>query len=88
MHRASHDLPIFGKDGLNVALGHHGSVEVADEDARVEGARVILVGHVAGLVLPCHPSPAALPAGRHDIQRDPQVKLWRVNTQEDKHWRE
>lgn len=66
MHRAPHNLPVFGEDGLDVGLGHHGCVEVADEDAGVEGARVILVGHVAGLGLPSHPSnPAALPAGRH-----------------------
>ena len=59
VHRAAHDLAVFGEDGLDVRLGDHGCVEVADEDARVEGARVILVGHVAGLGLPGHPSPAS-----------------------------
>ena len=66
VQRAAEDLPVLGEDGLDVALGHHRCVEVADEDAGVEGARVILVGHVAGLGLPSHPSPrAALPAGTH-----------------------
>lgn len=59
VHRAAHDLAVLGEDGLDVGLGDHGRVEVADEDAGVEGARVILVGHVAGLVLPSHPRPAA-----------------------------
>lgn len=59
MHRAAHDLAVFGEDDLDVRLGDHGRVEVADEDAGVEGARVILVGHVAGLGLPSHPRPAA-----------------------------
>jgi len=64
VHRAAHYLSIFGKDGLDVGLGHHSRVEVANEDAGVEGTGVILVGHVAGLGLPSHRSPAALPAGR------------------------
>lgn len=55
MHRAAHDLAVLGEDGLDVGLGDHGRVEVADEDAGVEGAGVILVGHVAGLGLPSHP---------------------------------
>lgn len=59
VHRAAHDLAVFGEDGLDVGLGDHGRVEIADEDAGVEGARVILVGHVAGLGLPSHPRPAA-----------------------------
>lgn len=54
MHRAAHYLPVFGKDGLDVSLGDHGGVEVPDEDSGVEGARVILVGHVAGQALPGH----------------------------------
>lgn len=66
VHRAAHDLPIFGEDGLDVGLGHHGCVEVADENSGVEGAWVIFVGHVASLGLPSHPrGPAAMPAGRH-----------------------
>lgn len=48
VHRAAHDLAVFGEDSLNVGLGYHGRVEVANEDAGIEGARVILVGHVAG----------------------------------------
>lgn len=63
MHRAAHNLAVFGKDCLNVSLGYHGRVEVANEDARVEGAWVILVGHVAGLGLPSHPILTAMPAG-------------------------
>lgn len=69
MHRAAHNLAVFGEDGLNVGLGDHGRVEVADEDAGVEGAWVILVGHIAGLGLPSHPRPAAAPAGRHSHTR-------------------
>lgn len=65
MDRTAHNLAVFGKDGLNVSLGYYGCVEVADENARVKGARIILVGHVAGLGLPSHPIPAAMPAGRH-----------------------
>lgn len=65
MNRATHYLPVFSEDGLDVGLGDDGRVEVADEDAGVEGAWVILVGHVAGLGLPSHPSPGALPAGRY-----------------------
>lgn len=64
MYRASHYLPIFGKDGFDVSLGDNSRVEIADEDAGVEGAWIILVGHVAGLGLPSHPSPRAQPAGR------------------------
>ena len=64
VHRAAHNLAIFGEDGLDVGLAHHGCIEVANEDTGVEGAWIILVGHVAGLGLPSHPNPAALPAGR------------------------
>lgn len=45
--RAAYDLAIFGEDGLDVSLGDQQGVEVADEDAGIEGARVSLVGHVA-----------------------------------------
>lgn len=47
MHGAAHDLAVLGEDGLHVALGDQQRVEVSDEDAGVEGARVVLVGHVA-----------------------------------------
>ena len=47
MDGAAHDLAVLGEDGLHVGLGDQQGVEVADEDAGVEGARVGLVGHVA-----------------------------------------
>lgn len=68
MNGAAHYFAIFCKDGLDVSLGYHGRVEVADKDARVEGAWVILVGHVAGLDLSGHPNPEALPAEKKEEQ--------------------
>lgn len=47
MDGAADDLSVLGEDGLHVGLGDQQGVEVADEDAGVEGARVRLVGHVA-----------------------------------------
>ena len=47
MDRTADDLAVLGEDGLHVGLGDQQGVEVADEDARVEGAGVGLVGHVA-----------------------------------------
>lgn len=47
MHRAAHNLAVLGKDGLHIGLGDQQRVEVPDEDAGVERARVVLVGHVA-----------------------------------------
>lgn len=45
---AAHDLAILGEDGLDVRLGDQQRVQVADEDSRVQRARVRLVGDVAG----------------------------------------
>lgn len=56
MHGAAHYLPVFGKDSLDARLGDHSRVEIPDEDSGVEGARVILVGYVAGQALPGHPT--------------------------------
>lgn len=47
MHRAAHDLAVLGEDGLHVSLGDQQRVEVPYEDAGVEGAWVVLIGHVA-----------------------------------------
>lgn len=47
MHRAAHNFAILGKDGFNISLGDQQRVQVPNEDAGVEGARVILVGDVA-----------------------------------------
>lgn len=47
VHGAADDLPVLGEDGFHVGLGDQQGVEVADEDAGVEGAGVRLVGHVA-----------------------------------------
>jgi len=48
VHGAAHDLAVLGEDGLHVRLGDQQRVQVADEHPRVEGARVRLVGDVAG----------------------------------------
>lgn len=48
VHGAAHDLAILGEDGLHICLGDQQSVQVADEDPRVQRARVRLVGDVAG----------------------------------------
>lgn len=60
MHRAAHDLAVLGEYDLYVGLLDDGRVEVADEDSGVERARIILVGHVAGLGFTSHPPPGAL----------------------------
>lgn len=60
MHRAAHYLAILGEDDFYVSLLDDGCVEVADKDSGVEGARVILVGHVARLGFTSHPPPVAL----------------------------
>ena len=44
---AAHDFAVFGEDGLYIRLGDQQGVEVADEDPRVKGAGVGLVGDVA-----------------------------------------
>lgn len=60
VHRAAHYLAILGEDDLYVRLLDDGCVEVADKDSGVEGARVVLVGHVAGLSFTSHPPQVAL----------------------------
>lgn len=60
MHRATHYLAILGEDDLYVGLLDDGCVEVANKDSGVEGTRVILVGHVAGLSFTSHSPPVAL----------------------------
>lgn len=60
MHRAAHYLAILGEDDFYVSLLDDGCVEVADKDSGVEGARVILVGHVARLGFTSHSPPVAL----------------------------
>lgn len=64
---ATHYLAVLGEDDFYVSLLDNGCVEIADEDSGVEGARVILVGHVAGLSLTSHCRPVALLGHR---QRD------------------
>lgn len=60
MDGAPHDLAVLGEDDLYVGLLDDGRVEVADKDSGVEGPRVILVGHVAGLGFTSHSPPVAL----------------------------
>lgn len=47
MDGAAEDLAVLGEDSLHIGLGDQQGVEVADEDAGVEGVGVGLVGHVA-----------------------------------------
>lgn len=47
MDGAADDLAVLGEDRLHISLGDQQGVEVADEDAGVEGVGVGLVGHVA-----------------------------------------
>lgn len=47
MHGAADHLAVLGEDGLHVRLGDQQGVEVANEDAGVEGVGVRLVGDVA-----------------------------------------
>lgn len=60
VHGAADYLPILGEDDLYIRLLDDGRVEVSDEDSGVEGARVVLVGHVAGLGFSGHPPRVAL----------------------------
>ena len=60
MHRATHYLSVLGEDDFYVGFLDNGCVEVADKDSGVEGSRVILVGHVAGLGFTSHSPPVAL----------------------------
>lgn len=65
MHGATHYLAVLGEDDFYVGLLDDGCVEVADKDSGVEGAWVILVGHVAGLGFTSHSPPVALLGHRH-----------------------
>lgn len=47
VHGAANHLAVLGENGLHVRLGDQQGVEVADEDAGIEGVRVRLVGDVA-----------------------------------------
>ena len=60
VHRAAHYFAILGEDDFDVSFLDNGCVEVADKDSGVEGAWVILVGHVAGLGFTGHSPPDAL----------------------------
>lgn len=60
VHRATDYLSVLGEDDFYVGLLDNGCVEVADKDSGVEGAWVILVGHVAGLGFTSHSPPVAL----------------------------
>lgn len=51
---AADDLPILGKDGFDVRLLDDGRVQVADENAGIDGLGVILIRDVAGLCFACH----------------------------------
>lgn len=68
VHRTAHDLAVLGEDDLDVGLLHDGGVEVADKHPGVEGARVVLVGDIAGLTLSRHFSPVEHEQGRHQPQ--------------------
>lgn len=67
VHGASQDPAVLGEDALHVRLLHHRRVQVADEDPRVDGLRVRLVGHVAGVDLQRH-------AGRGRFTRSGDLK--------------
>lgn len=60
MYRTTHYLAVLGEDDLYVRLLDNGCVEVANKDSGVEGAWVILVGHVARLGFTSHSPPVAL----------------------------
>lgn len=49
VNRAAEHAAVFGEDGLDVALFHHGRVQVSDKHARVDGFGVVFVGDVARL---------------------------------------
>lgn len=51
---AAHYLPILGEDRFNVDLLDDGRVQVANEDAGVDGLGVVLIGDVAGLCFASH----------------------------------
>lgn len=54
VHRTAGHTAILGEDGLHIRLLHHSCVEVSDENPRVDGFGVILVGYVACLDLQGH----------------------------------
>lgn len=49
VNRAAEHAAVFGEDGLDVALFHHGCVQVSNEHARVDRFGVVFVGDVARL---------------------------------------
>lgn len=54
VHGATQHAAILGEDALHVRLLHHRRVQVANEDPRVDGLWIRLVGHVTGLDLQRH----------------------------------
>lgn len=75
MHGAAHYLAILSEDDLYVRLLDDGCVEVADKDSGVERARVVLVGHVAGLSFTGHPPQVAL-LGHRQRRRSGPAKIY------------
>lgn len=56
MQRASGDLPILGKNQLNVSLLDNSSVEVSNKHSGIQRSRICLVCYITGLHFPGHPS--------------------------------
>lgn len=54
VHRTAGHTAILGEDGLHIWLLHHSCVEVSNENPRVDGFGVILVGYIARLDLQGH----------------------------------
>lgn len=54
VHGTAGHTAILGENGLHIRLLHHSCVEVSNEDPRVDGLGVILVGYIACLDLQGH----------------------------------
>lgn len=54
VHRAANYFPILCKDCFDVTFFDNGCVQIADEDSRVDGLWVILIGDIAGLCFAGH----------------------------------
>ena len=48
MNRATHDFAVFWEDCLHVRFLDHKGIEISNEYTRVHGARIRLVGNIAG----------------------------------------
>lgn len=68
MHGAAHYFAIFGENDLYVCLLYDSCVEVSDKDSGIDGTRVILIGHVAGLGLTSHSPPDALLGSKKEAE--------------------